>query len=248
MLSVNNAIFSRIKDNGQQAENIRKNFFHNDGDHLTLLNIYNEWMETLYSTNWCHQNYIQEKSMKKAKNVREQLTSLMDKADIPILSCESESNDKVISNEEINTAYQLYSEKIRKSILCGFFYQVASLDSITGQYQTFHKKQNVFIHPSSSLFVDQSKSESSFNSTTTPIVSQFEKKQLPKWVTYFELVLTSQEFMRQVTKIEPEWLLDIAPHIYTGKLNLNKRKMPLISGKLSINSKQLKNKRKKKKL
>jgi pre-mRNA-splicing factor ATP-dependent RNA helicase DHX16 len=33
-----------------------------------------------------------------------------------------------------------------------------------------------------------------------------EKK--PRWVVYFELVLTSKEYMRQVMEIQPNWLLD----------------------------------------
>jgi hypothetical protein len=30
----------------------------------------------------------------------------------------------------------------------------------------------------------------------------------PKWLVYFELVLTSKEYMRQVMEIQPTWLLD----------------------------------------
>ncbi len=37
---------------------------------------------------------------------------------------------------------------------------------------------------------------------------------LPKWVIYHELVFTTKEFMRNVIEINPEWLLEIAPHYY----------------------------------
>jgi hypothetical protein len=37
---------------------------------------------------------------------------------------------------------------------------------------------------------------------------------LPKWVIYNELVLTTKEFMRNVIEINPDWLLEIAPHYY----------------------------------
>lgn len=33
-------------------------------------------------------------------------------------------------------------------------------------------------------------------------------QQKPRWVVYFELVLTSKEYMRQVMEIQPEWLLE----------------------------------------
>jgi len=38
-------------------------------------------------------------------------------------------------------------------------------------------------------------------------------KKPPAWVMAFELVETSQLFARMVAKIEPEWLLDAAPHL-----------------------------------
>ncbi|XP_020225786.1 pre-mRNA-splicing factor ATP-dependent RNA helicase DEAH1 [Cajanus cajan] len=37
---------------------------------------------------------------------------------------------------------------------------------------------------------------------------------LPRWVVYHELVLTTKEYMRQVTELKPEWLVEIAPHYY----------------------------------
>ena len=40
---------------------------------------------------------------------------------------------------------------------------------------------------------------------------------LPRWVVYHELVLTSKEFMRTVSEIKPQWLLEIAPHYYSKK-------------------------------
>lgn len=42
MLSVNNSIFYRPKDKIVHADTARKNFFSYGGDHLTLLNVYNQ--------------------------------------------------------------------------------------------------------------------------------------------------------------------------------------------------------------
>jgi pre-mRNA-splicing factor ATP-dependent RNA helicase DHX15/PRP43 len=36
----------------------------------------------------------------------------------------------------------------------------------------------------------------------------------PQWVMYHEFVLTSKNFIRTVTEIQGEWLLDLAPHYY----------------------------------
>lgn len=42
-------------------------------------------------------------------------------------------------------------------------------------------------------------------------------EQHPKWVIYHELVLTSKEYMRNVMPIQPEWLVEVAPHYYKKK-------------------------------
>lgn len=36
-------------------------------------------------------------------------------------------------------------------------------------------------------------------------------------MVYHELVQTSKEYMRTVTEIKPEWLLEVAPHMYSRK-------------------------------
>ena len=50
MLSVNNSIFFRPKDKMLLADTARQAFFVPGGDHLTLLNVYNQWRDTNYST------------------------------------------------------------------------------------------------------------------------------------------------------------------------------------------------------
>ncbi|GFW26542.1 pre-mRNA-splicing factor ATP-dependent RNA helicase DHX16 [Trichonephila clavipes] len=135
MLSVNNAIFYRPKDKIVHADTARKNFFSIAGDHLTLLNVYNQWVEADYSTQWCFENYIQHRSMKRARDVREQLEGLMDRVEI-----------ELVSNA-------LDTVAIRKAITAGYFYHTARL-SKSGQYKTAKQQQTVMIHPNSALFED----------------------------------------------------------------------------------------------
>ena len=216
MLSVNNSIFFRPKENELQSDNAKKSFHHQHGDHLTLLNVFNEWVETGYSIPWCHQHFIQERSMLRAKKIREQLVQLMEKVEI-----------ELISNSED-------SEAIRKAITSGFFYNVATLEGHTGSYRTMHKKQTVYIHPSSCLFTGNDK-DKVVTIIGDPKLAAKEQKDPPKWVVFFELVLTTQEFMRQVIEIEPTWLLEIAPHLYNGKITVKEHKMPKTLGKSSRN-------------
>lgn len=135
MLSVNGAIFYRPKDKIIHADTARKNFNHNCGDHLSLLNVYNQWKDSDYSTQWCYENFIQYRSMKRARDVREQLVGLMQRVEIEMVSNVTETVD------------------IRKAITAGYFYHISRL-SKGGNYKTVKHNQSVTIHPNSALFED----------------------------------------------------------------------------------------------
>ncbi|XP_048882919.1 pre-mRNA-splicing factor ATP-dependent RNA helicase DHX16 isoform X2 [Brienomyrus brachyistius] len=135
MLSVNNSIFYRPKDKVVHADNARMNFVVPGGDHLVLLNVYTQWVESGYSTQWCYENFIQFRSMRRARDVREQLEGLMDRIEVEVCSC---SGDAV---------------PIRKAVTAGYFYHTARLSK--GGYKTVKHQQTVYVHPNSSLFEEQ---------------------------------------------------------------------------------------------
>lgn len=116
-----------------EADNKRRNFFRDFGDHLTLLNVWNEWVETDFSTQWCFENYIQNRSLNRARDIRDQLVGLMERVEI-----------EVTTNVSDDIA-------IRKAITSGFFYHTARMGK-GGQYKTVKHSQSVQIHPNSSLF------------------------------------------------------------------------------------------------
>ncbi|KAL6558594.1 Pre-mRNA-splicing factor ATP-dependent RNA helicase DEAH1 [Orobanche minor] len=192
MLSIGNSIFYRPKDKQVHADNARLNFhMGNVGDHIALLKVYSSWRETDFSTQWCYENYIQVRSMKRARDIRDQLQGLLERVEIEL------SSDPI----ELDA--------IRKAITSGFFPHSARLQK-NGSYRTVKHPQTVHIHPSSGL-----------------------SQVLPRWVIYHELVLTTKEFMRQVTELKPDWLVEIAPHYYQLKdvEDLNSKKMPRGEGR-----------------
>lgn len=204
MLSVQNSIFYRPREKQVLADQAHKSLWRPGGDHLTLLNVWNQWTELNFSTQWCYDNFIQPRSMKRARDVRDQLVNLMDRVDLTLIS-NPNPHDTV---------------PIRKSITSGFFYNAAKLQRSGESYRTIKQNQAVLIHPSSSLFQDN-----------------------PRTVLYYELVLTSKEYMRQVLDIEASWLLEAAPHFYREqdltdgdkKAIDSKHKMPKAIGKASLN-------------
>jgi pre-mRNA-splicing factor ATP-dependent RNA helicase DHX16 len=133
MMQIGGALFYRPKDRAVHADNARTAFNRPFGDHLTLLHIWNEWKDTDFSQQWCFENFIQHRSLNRARDVREQLANLMDRVEIEMSS--DAQNDVAI----------------RKAVTAGYFYHTARMGK-GGSYKTVKQQQAVAIHPTSSLF------------------------------------------------------------------------------------------------
>ncbi|KAK6803917.1 hypothetical protein RDI58_001701 [Solanum bulbocastanum] len=157
------------------ADEAKNRFGHIDGDHLTLLNVYHAYKQNQEDPQWCYENFINQRALKSADNVRQQLSRIMARFNLKLCSTDFNSRE--------------YYVNIRKAMLAGYFMQVAHLER-TGHYLTVKDNQVVHLHPSNCL------------------------DHKPEWVIYNEYVLTSRNFIRTVTDIRGEWLVDIAPHYY----------------------------------
>lgn len=141
MLSVPN-VFVRPVSAQKQADEAKAAFAHPDGDHLTLLNVYQAYMSQENNDaslkRWCRDNFLSYRSLQSAENVRRQLKRLMDVNQIDLVSPDGNS-DKV------------YFDSIRKALTLGFFMQVAKKKSGGKGYLTVKDNQEVLIHPSTVL-------------------------------------------------------------------------------------------------
>lgn len=60
MVSIGGAVLYRPKDKQVHADNAHRAFHRGGvGDHIALLNVYNAWAETNFSTQWCYENFVQ---------------------------------------------------------------------------------------------------------------------------------------------------------------------------------------------
>ncbi|THD22163.1 Pre-mRNA-splicing factor ATP-dependent RNA helicase PRP16 [Fasciola hepatica] len=171
MLSVQN-VFYRPKEKTELADQRKAKFHQPEGDHLTLLAVYNAWKNNKFSAPWCYDNFVQARTLKRAQDVRKQLLGIMDRHKLDVVSCGKKT------------------ALAQKAILSGFFRNAAKKDPQEG-YRTLVDQQVVYIHPSSALFNRQ-----------------------PDWVVYHELVMTTKEYMREVTTIDPRWLVEFAPNFF----------------------------------
>lgn len=137
MMDVQNAVFFRPKDRAVHADTARANFARGGiGDHTALLNVFNQWRDAGFSSQWCFENFIQARSMRRARDVRDQLEGLCERVELEIVS---DATDP---------------DAIGKAVTSGFFYNAARVQK-NGAYRTVKSGQTVYIHPSSALFKEE---------------------------------------------------------------------------------------------
>jgi len=231
MISVGtSSIFYRPKERALHADAARAAFSRSPGcggDHLTLLNVYNGWAESGFSTQWCLESYVQPRSLKRARDVRDQLLGLLERVEVPLVSAMATSfND----DDDGNGGGGLASggggaTAVRKAICAGYFYHASRLGRDgSGSYRTLKPpRQTVAIHPSSALakaaavVAGGSEVGGGNGENRNDLSAATGGAPLPRWVVYHELVLTTKEYMRTVSEIKPEWLVEVAPHYYNRR-------------------------------
>ncbi|MCJ1452500.1 hypothetical protein MMC28_002843 [Mycoblastus sanguinarius] len=178
MLGEASALFYRPKDKKILADSARARFtIKEGGDHFSLLNIWNQWVDSDFSYVWARENFLQQRSLTRARDVRDQLAKLCDRVEVTI-----------------STVGAADLVPVQKSLTAGFFPNAARLQKSGDSYRTVKNGMTTYLHPSSTLFDVN-----------------------PKWIIFYELVLTSREYMRGNLPIQAEWLAEAAPHYHKKK-------------------------------
>ncbi|KYG41186.1 hypothetical protein M433DRAFT_494544 [Acidomyces richmondensis BFW] len=135
MLGEASALFYRPKDKKLQADAARTRFTVKEGgDHLTYLNIWNQWVDSDFSYVWAKENFLQQRSLTRARDVRDQLAKLCDRVEVTISTCGATN-----------------IQPIQRAITAGFFPNAARLQRGGDSYRTVKNNMTVHIHPSSVL-------------------------------------------------------------------------------------------------
>lgn len=176
MLSVP-SIFYRPKERMEEADGAREKFNVPESDHLTLLNVFNQWKSHGFRDEWATRHFLHPKLLRKAREVRAQLEDIMKFQKMDIISA--------------GTDFDI----VRKAITAGYFHQCARVKGI-GEYVNIRTGLPTHLHPTSALY--------GLGYT-------------PTYVVYHELILTSKEYMTQVTAIDAMWLAEFGAVFYSVK-------------------------------
>ncbi|ETV82423.1 hypothetical protein H257_05063 [Aphanomyces astaci] len=182
MLSVDD-IFIHPRSSKERQLKVKEavaGFAHQQGDHVTYLHIYKEFLENDLSRSWCDEHCLHHRILMRATEIRKQLHRYVKRfatADRTIQSC----GDNI--------------QPVLQCIVAGYFANAAKLHG-SSTYRTIKDGRIVHVHP-------------------TSVLNSFIRS--PEWVLYHQSVLTDKEYVREISSIDPRWLVTAAPEYYLCK-------------------------------
>ncbi|CAF3362466.1 unnamed protein product [Rotaria socialis] len=170
-------IFLTSSNINEKMKMQRQKFTMNEGDHLTLLNVYKTFIANKKTKEWCQMNKINRRNLLRACAIRKQLRRICVELQLNIKSCGTKFSS------------------VRQALAHGLFMNVAEYFK-ENDYRTINDRHIVKIHPSSVLFGAK-----------------------PSLVVFTELIQTTKRFIRDITVVEPEWLLESNPDYFKTRLS-----------------------------
>jgi ATP-dependent RNA helicase DDX35 len=129
MLSVQNIFMGSNK----AAETEKNKFATEEGDHITYFNVYQGFIRSKKSSNWCNSHYLNYQSLVRAVSIRTQLLKHLQRLGIEIKSCGVDTS------------------RLLKCLVTGCFPHAAQLLP-DGGYISLRDRLPLFTHPNSVLY------------------------------------------------------------------------------------------------
>jgi len=166
----------------EEAEAAHQTFFHESGDHLTLLQVWRRWDEEgHFSEDWLREHFLRTRAMRLARHIYKQLKQEVKTAGLRLQSVGRKT------------------KPVLRSLVAGFFVNAARRMG-QGMYKLLAKPGAggngavttpsrappvAYLHPGAALLARQSS---------------------PGFVVYHELICTAKPFVRTATAVDYEWL------------------------------------------
>lgn len=175
-------------DSKKQEETARRKFAVEEGDHLTLLNVYQAFVtKGKKDSKWCQQHYLNFKSMTRAVSIRNQLKRYLERFGMDV-------TESLAGDGTLRAGGMAKEESIRRCLTSGYFAHAARM-APDGTFRTVDGNTVLHAHPSSLMF-----------------------NRKADWVVFTEIMETGEKtFIRDVTKIEKDWLTEYGGEYYRVK-------------------------------
>ena len=145
MTTLQGAVWFHHDGEKKATESAKRKFAVEEGDHLTLLNVYETFVtKGKKNSRWCQDHFLNYKSMTRAVSVRAQLKRYLERFGIVVdesLAPGRKAEDPVNKGEQI-----------RKCLTSGYFAHAARMQP-NGTFKTINSGLTLHAHPSSLMFV-----------------------------------------------------------------------------------------------
>ena len=148
MTSLQGSVWFQHDGEKKAADTARRKFAVEEGDHLTLLNVYQAFVtKGRKDSNWCRANFLNYKAMTKAVSIRAQLKRYIERFGINV-------DETLVSNGHEAEGSEK-GVRIRRCLTTGFFAHTAKMQP-DGSFRTVNGLTVLYAHPSSLMFVSTS--------------------------------------------------------------------------------------------
>ncbi|KAJ2697833.1 hypothetical protein FB645_005815 [Coemansia sp. IMI 203386] len=128
------SVFYRPRERLDESDAAREKFLVPESDHLTLLNVYNQWRANGCRDSWCTRHFVHPKAMRRAREVRDQLVDLL----------------KPTLGGNLPSAGADW-DIVRRCVCTAYFHQAARTKSL-GEYTDLRSGMPCHLHPTSALY------------------------------------------------------------------------------------------------
>jgi len=167
----------------RKLEEARRTFMKHNSDHLSLVNVFEQWKQANYTDSWLNRNFLLLRAMKQARKIRNQLLEIDDKVKYDRIHHFFKSADGLIDDN-------LVEKKFRRAMTEGFY--MNSARKITGN------KEGTYLTADEQVIVKTDK---------WSCFDMFEH--FPDWVLYTELTgsgTNNKGVMRLASEIKVKWI------------------------------------------
>jgi ATP-dependent RNA helicase DDX35 len=192
MTSLGGAVWFYRDGEEKKMKAARARFAAREGDHLTLYNAYQAFTTVgKHQSKFCHENHLNYQLMQKAVKIRDQLKRNLQSLGVDVTNNTHTLHAKPGGGPALPSSSSK-GEIVRRCLTTGYFAHAARMKP-DGTFTNVQGDRTFWPHPSSLMF-----------------------NLAADWVVYHEAVeMGDKIFLRDVTAIEKEWLVQYAPHFYS---------------------------------
>lgn len=187
MTSVGGNVWVQRDGEKKRLESTRRRFAAEEGDHLTLLNVYQAFVSKgRKDAKFCHENLLNFKTMSRAVSIRAQLKRYLERFGIAV--------DESLTSKTAAGDPSAKAEQIRRCLTTGYFAQAARMQA-DGSFRNVQGGTVLHAHPSSLMF----------------------NRRADWVIFHEVMETGSKTFIRDITKVEKSWLVEYAHGFYQVK-------------------------------